>query len=232
MSVAVLPFTVMERAIVDKEVQNKYYHPIMYQIAQAISSIPGTAILASLVTLLIITMTKLKAPGWYFLNMFLSLIVAEALAQLVSHVVPHFVIGMALLAGLYGFFMLFQGFMLIPSDFPDWLSWCYYVGPQTYAWRTFMVTEFRGTEEFEGNFATGDDVLKFYEIEDVDRGSDMVALVGYAIVVHLLSFLVLTLRHSCFRGKIEPLSKSAQKDLSASRPETIIEPNEEGEYTF
>jgi hypothetical protein len=38
MSVAVLPFTVIERAIVDKEVHNKYYHPVMYQISQAISS--------------------------------------------------------------------------------------------------------------------------------------------------------------------------------------------------
>jgi len=37
MSVAVLPFTVMERASVDKEVQNGYYNPIMYQIAQALS---------------------------------------------------------------------------------------------------------------------------------------------------------------------------------------------------
>lgn len=38
MSVAVLPFTVIERGIVDKEVQNHYYHPVMYQIAQAIAS--------------------------------------------------------------------------------------------------------------------------------------------------------------------------------------------------
>ena len=38
MSVAVLPFTVMERGIVDKEVQNHYYHPIFYQVAQGISS--------------------------------------------------------------------------------------------------------------------------------------------------------------------------------------------------
>jgi ABC-2 type transporter len=38
MSVAVLPFTVMERAIVDKEVKNLYYHPIVYQLAQAIAS--------------------------------------------------------------------------------------------------------------------------------------------------------------------------------------------------
>jgi hypothetical protein len=100
MSVAVLPFTVMERAIVDKEVRNGYYNPIFYQLAQAVSSIPGAALLAFLTTLIIITMTKLDEPLWYFLTMFLSLCCAEALAQMVSHVVPHFVIGMALLAGM------------------------------------------------------------------------------------------------------------------------------------
>jgi hypothetical protein len=41
MSVAVLPFTVMERGIVDKEVHNLYYHPVMYQLAQAIASYVG-----------------------------------------------------------------------------------------------------------------------------------------------------------------------------------------------
>lgn len=180
------------------------------------SRIPGTAILAFLVTLIIITTTKLKDPYWYFLNMFLSLFVAEALAQMVSHVVPHFVIGMALLAGLYGFFMLFQGFMLVPSDFPDWLSWVYYVGPQTYAWRTFMASEFRGEESFEGSFATGNDVLKFYEIEDVDRLGDMLVLFGYAIVVHGASFAILTARHSLFRGRMQPISRQFKEKQSRS----------------
>jgi len=55
--------------------------------------------------------------------MFLALVVAEALALMVSHLVPHFIIGMALLAGMYGFFMLFQGFMIIPSAMPAWLEW-------------------------------------------------------------------------------------------------------------
>ena len=138
---------------------------------------------------------------------FLSLVVAEALAQMVSHVVPHFVIGMALLAGLYGLFMLVQGFMLVPSNFPDWLYWLYFTGPQTYAWRTFMVSEFRGSETFVGSetFQTGEAVLEFYEIEDVVRGNDMVVLAGYAIVVNLVSFGVLYLRHNYLRGKLEPL---------------------------
>ena len=173
MSVAVLPFTVMERDIVDKEVLNKYYHPFSYQIAQGLCTLPGTAVLAGLVSLIIITMLKFKDPAWYFLNMFLSLMTSEALAQLVSHAVPHFVIGMAMIAGLFGFFMLFQGFMLVPSDFPDWLRWTNSVAFHTYSWRSFMVTEFEGEEFPDTPFPTGEDVLKFYEIEDTNRADDV-----------------------------------------------------------
>ena len=173
MSVAVLPFTVMERDIVDKEVLNKYYHPIMYQISQGLTTLPSAAILAFFTSVIIVPLLKLNDPFWYFLCMFLSLLVSEALAQLISHVVPHFVIGMALLAGLFGCFMLLQGFMLIPSSFPEWLRWAYYVPFHTYSWRTFMYTEFIN-EDFPGTpFPTGADVLAAYEIETVNRIDDV-----------------------------------------------------------
>jgi len=212
MSVAVLPFTVMERDIVDKEVRNKYYNPIMYQISQIIASIPGAAILAFVVTLIITGMTKMRDPLWYFCAMFLALLVAEALAQLVSHVVPHFVIGMAVLAAMFGFFMLLQGFMIIPSEFPSWLRWLYPCAFHTYAWRTFMYTEFHGDQAYEGQFKTGDEVLVFYEIDDINRGNDMITLVGYAAFVHLLSCVVLHLRYNLFRGKIERVSEGFKID--------------------
>jgi len=207
MSVAVLPFTVIERDIVDKEVLNRYYHPFSYQVAQGLASIPGAALLAGLVSVIILTLVKFQDPSWYFLNMFLSLATSEALAQLVSHVVPHFVIGMALVAGLFGFFMLFQGFMLVPSDFPNWLRWTYNVAFHTYSWRSFMVTEFRGLEfpPSPGNpFQTGEEVLAFYEIEDVHRGHDMLVLACYMLTLHLLSFVVLHIRYNFFKGKIDP----------------------------
>jgi len=202
MSVAVLPFTVMERDIVDKEVLNRYYHPFSYQIAQGFATLPGAAVLAGLVSLIIILMLKFKDPYWYFLNMFLSLLTSEALAQLVSHAVPHFVIGMAMIAGLFGFFMLFQGFMLVPSDFPDWLKWTNSVAFHTYSWRSFMVTEF-ADEVFEStDFPTGEAVLKFYEIEDTDRQADMLVLVYYCLILHFLSLVVLWVRYNRCNGKI------------------------------
>ena len=81
MSVAVLPFTVMERDIVDKEVLNKYYHPVMYQMAQGLTTNPSAEILASVTALIITTMLKLNDLFWYFRNMFLSLLISEALAS-------------------------------------------------------------------------------------------------------------------------------------------------------
>jgi len=209
MSVAVLPFTVMERDIVDKEVRNRYYHPFSYQIAQGIATLPGAAVLAGLVSLIIITMLKFKDPAWYFLNMFLSLMTSEALAQMVSHAVPHFVIGMAMIAGLFGFFMLFQGFMLVPSDFPDWLRWTNSVAFHTYSWRSFMVTEFKDEEFPNTPFPTGEDVLKFYEIEDTNREEDMYVLIGYCLILHLLSLIVLKVRYTWFKGTISAPKKSA-----------------------
>lgn len=205
MSVAVLPFTVMERGIVDKEVLNDYYHPIAYQVAQGIATIPAAGVLAGLTSVIIVFMLKLNDGWWYFLNMFLALCTSEALAQLVSHVVPHFVIGMALIAGLFGFFMLFMGFMVIPSEFPNWLTWTYDVAFHTYSWRSFMMTEFQSLtfdDSPQNPFKTGHDVLVFYEIEDVDRGNDMIVLGCYAIGLHLVSFLVLHIRYSFFKGQI------------------------------
>ncbi len=87
--------------------------------------------------------------------------------------VPHFVIGMALVAGMFGFFMLFMGFMLIPSDFPAWLQWTYYIGFHTYSWRTFMYNEFTGKTFPDTPFPTGEDWLAFYEIEDVSPPHDV-----------------------------------------------------------
>ena len=199
MSVAVLPFTVMERGIVDKEVRNSYYHPAVYQIAQAVASIPGALLLALVTTIIIILMTGLREPFWYFLNMSLSLVCAEALAQLVSHLVPHFIIGIGLLAGFYGLFMLLQGFMLVPSEFPTWLKWSYNCAFHTYSWRTFMFSEFHDQEYSDAKgqgLSKGNSILELYEISDVNRAHDMMTLVGYAMIIHLLSFIVLQYKHA------------------------------------
>ncbi|EED93260.1 THAPSDRAFT_262120, partial [Thalassiosira pseudonana CCMP1335] len=41
MSVAAIPFAIVERGIVQKEVRNHRYHPVFYHLSQAISSLPA-----------------------------------------------------------------------------------------------------------------------------------------------------------------------------------------------
>ena len=92
-------------------------------------------------------------------------------------------------------FMLLQGFMLVPSEFPDWLKWSYHIGFHTHSWRTFIFKEFKGQELPDADM-DGDQVLKLYKIKDAEPVSDMIVLIGYAAVIHCLSFLVLWGKHA------------------------------------
>ena len=70
------------------------------QLAQGINSIPGCALLSFVTTVIIMSMTGFHEPLLYYVTMFLALLCAEALNQFISHMVPHFIIGMALVAGV------------------------------------------------------------------------------------------------------------------------------------
>lgn len=120
--------------------------------------------------------------------------------------------------------MLLQGFMLVPSEFPNWLRWSYKIGFHTYSWRTFMYKEFHGQDYPDAGESivylalcfisllpkphqyncfsilinaglTGQDILETYEIENVDPVNDMMVLIGYAALIHLFSFIFLWGKH-------------------------------------
>ena len=232
MSIAVVPFSMMERGIVEKEVRNGYYHPAVYMLSQSVTSLFGTCVLALLTTIIIMLMTGLNEPVYYFVNMFLALNCAEALAYFVSFLVPHYIVGIAAVAGVYGLFMLFQGFMLVPDDFPSWLKWTNYVAFHTYSWRTFMYREFAGNSDFDTirvdsnstiGFATGNEVLEFYQIDDVDPSFDMVVLVIYAVIIHLLSMIVLHIKQVMHRARQVDLG--SEEELKLQHSEDVFEVN-------
>mmetsp|Transcript_15159 Transcript_15159/g.12900 ORF Transcript_15159/g.12900 Transcript_15159/m.12900 type:complete len:169 (-) Transcript_15159:453-959(-) len=106
MSIAALPFFMIERSIIKKETQNQLYNPFYYQIAQFLTYLPGIAVIALVSSLFVVLIPNLNGFGIFFLTLFLSLVVAEGLAVLMSLLVPHYIIGMALVAGCYGMFML------------------------------------------------------------------------------------------------------------------------------
>ena len=70
--------------------------------------------------------------------------------------------------------------MLVPSRFPEWLQWTYYVPFHTYGWRSLMHNEFAGR---------GTAVLEAYEIQDINIYNDMIVLLFYSVVSRWSSVL-------------------------------------------
>ena len=146
MAVASVPFAIVERNIMNKEVRNHRYHPVFFHGAQALASIPSCFILAVISTVILMPMTKMHGMYFFGFNIFLLLLCADALAQLVSHIAPEFISALAISSGLFGIMSLLMGFLIKPSHFPGFIKWTYYVPCTTYSFRALMVNEFMGQE--------------------------------------------------------------------------------------
>lgn len=196
MSIAVLPFFLMERSIIRKEVYNNLYQPFHYQLSMFLTSLLGVFTIAIFSTILVVLLAKLNGFGIFLLILFLSLVVAESLTRLVSLLVPHYIIGMALVAGLYGMNMLCEGFMILKQDIPGWFIWGHYMAFHTYAYQAFMYNEFHSISSItSGQFANGVDVLEFYSMRTTKIWKDVIILISFSIFFEICSYVVMQIKY-------------------------------------
>ncbi|KAL3795767.1 hypothetical protein HJC23_008254 [Cyclotella cryptica] len=186
---ATIPFLAIDLQIRNKEVLNGFYHPSIHHLAVSLSTIPASLFLSLVISVIQVNMVGLQNGLQFFLILTLALWCADALVILVSLCAPHFVIGIVVYAGICGLFMALEGFMLVPSKFPTWLRWTYPVPFHTYVFRSLMFNEFDGD-------TFGNEVLHMYEIEDTSVSHDMVVLLCYGLIIHLLCMLKIAFGHT------------------------------------
>ena len=192
MSIAVMPFFMIERGIFEKEIANKTILPVHYQLGMFISSIPAIALIAIVSSLLVNLIAGLNGFGGFFVILFLSLVCGEAVAMLVSLLVPHFIVGIAIVAGLYGIFMLCQGFLIVPSRIPGYFIWVYYIAFHTYSFQGFMVNEYQSIASFNSTiFPSGQAVLNFYGMQKASLWRSCLILMGYGLGLQLVIFFLM-----------------------------------------
>ena len=88
MSVAVIPFAMVDRGIVQKEVRNHLYHPALYHASQTLAGIPVCVVLSILVTVIVLGMTGLKGGIQFWFILFLTFLCADATSMFVGHIAP------------------------------------------------------------------------------------------------------------------------------------------------
>eukprot|EP00466_Bigelowiella_natans_P015027 jgi/Bigna1/85120/estExt_fgenesh1_pg.C_20227 len=83
MSVAVLPFFIIQRDVFLKERLNRAYNVPEYAISKFLTSLPGVFLLALLTTTLVVLQAKLNGFAIYLLTLFVSLLIAEDSIRLI-----------------------------------------------------------------------------------------------------------------------------------------------------
>jgi ABC-type multidrug transport system permease subunit len=191
MSVAVLPFFIEQRSVFIRERANSSLSVTSYVVANFLASLPGIFLIAAMSTALVVLLADLNAFGWFLLNLFLSLVVAESLMHVLGAAVPHYIIGIALGAGLFGMFMLCEGLMVPRSSIPDYWIWGYYMAFHSYSFESFVYEHF---SREDSPSAAG--ILKRLGMEDVDTPRNMFILGGYVVLFQVVFAFILYKFHT------------------------------------
>ncbi|CAK4292427.1 unnamed protein product, partial [Aphanomyces euteiches] len=189
MSVAVLPFFIEQRSVFNRERANNSLNVTSFVVANFLAALPGIFLIAVVATAIVVGLAGLESFGYFLLNMFLSLVVAESLMHVLGALVPHYIIGIALGAGIYGMFMLVEGFMVPFNSIPAGWQWVSYVAFHSYSFKSFMYEQFHANP---GSAA----ILKKFGCQDVNVDQNMLILVGYAALLQLIFWVILTIWHT------------------------------------
>ena len=146
MSVAVIPFAMVDRGIVQKEVRNHLYHPALYHASQTLAGIPVCVVLSILVTVIVLGMTGLKGGIQFWFILFLTFLCADATSMFVGHIAPEMISAICIASGIFGVFTMVMGFLVKPSNFPRGLGWLYYIPFMTYGFRSLMYGEYHDAQ--------------------------------------------------------------------------------------
>ncbi|CAI5723738.1 unnamed protein product [Hyaloperonospora brassicae] len=191
MSVAVLPFFIEQRAVFARERANSSLSVVSYVCANFLATLPGIFLIAVMSTALVVLLADLNAIEYFLLNLFLSLVVAESMMHVIGAAVPHYIIGIALGAGVFGMFMLCEGFMVPRESIPSYWIWGYYMAFHSYSFESFVFKQFESETSAEAKA-----ILTKYGMENVDVTRDMLILVGYVVVLQVMYVAILWRFHT------------------------------------
>ncbi|CAH0473500.1 unnamed protein product [Peronospora belbahrii] len=191
MSVAVLPFFIEQRVVFARERANNSLSVVSYVCANFLATLPGIFLIAVISTALVVLLAGLNAIEYFLLNLFLSLVVSESMMHVIGAAVPHYIIGIALGAGVFGMFMLCEGFMVPRDSIPGYWIWGYYVAFHSYSFESFVFKQFENETS-----DTAKAILVKYGMENVDVVKNMLYLVGYIVVFQMIFMVILWKFHT------------------------------------
>lgn len=200
-----LPIFLQEREILMKETSCGSYRVSSYAIANGLVYLPFLLILAILFTTPLYWLVGLNPTFMAFchflLLIWLILYTANSVVVCISALVPNFIIGNSVIAGVMGSFFLFSGYFISKKNIPSYWIFMHYISLFKYPFEGFLINEFSKSDKcleyfFGKCMVTGEDVLRDEGYGEESRWRNVAVMVGFVLVYRFISYVILRCRCS------------------------------------
>ncbi|KAK8334676.1 hypothetical protein V6Z11_A09G002800 [Gossypium hirsutum] len=203
-----LPIYLQERRILMKETSRGAYRVSSYVISNTMVFMPFLLFVALLYTFPVYWLVGLRreinAFLYFSLVVWLVVLMSNSFVACFSALVPNFIMGTSLIAGLVGSFFLFSGYFISKEDIPKYWIFMHYLSLFKYPFECFMLNEYGGEKGqkrclkiVEGQcYLNGEGFLKQQGLNESQKWSNIVVMLSFIVGYRFLSILLLSYR-SC-----------------------------------
>ncbi|CAK7323651.1 unnamed protein product [Dovyalis caffra] len=201
-----LPIFLQERRILMRETSKGAYRVSSYVISNTLVFLPFLLVVALLYSTPVYWLVGLRREmgGFLYFSLVVWMVVlmSNSFVACFSALVPNFIMGTSLIAGLMGSFFLFSGYFIAKDDIPKYWIFMHYLSLFKYPFECFMINEYGGEkgkrkclETIEGNcYLYGEEFLKQQGVEESNKWSNLAVMMGFILGYRFLCFLILMYR--------------------------------------
>ncbi|KAE9585151.1 putative phosphonate-transporting ATPase [Lupinus albus] len=206
-----LPIFLEERRTFMTETSRGAYRVSSYVLANTLVFLPFLLMVAFLYTTPVYWLVGLRKDIdgflYFFLVVWLVLLMSNSFVACFSALVPDFILGTSVIAGLMGSFFLFSGYFISKEKIPSYWIFMHYLSLFKYPFECLMINEYGGNQGKTRciGISNGQCILHGVEflrqqgLKESHKWTNLAVMLGFIVGYRVLCFFILWFR--CYRTR-------------------------------
>ncbi|XP_061363389.1 ABC transporter G family member 10 [Gastrolobium bilobum] len=206
-----LPIFLEERRTLMRETSRGAYRVSSYVLANTLVFLPFLLMVGLLYTTPVYWLVGLRKDieGFLYFSLvvWLVLLMSNSLVACFSALVPNFILGTSVIAGLMGSFFLFSGYFISKEKIPSYWIFMHYLSLFKYPFECLMINEYGGEQgkirciEISNGecILHGVEFLRQQGLKESQKWTNLAVMLGFIMGYRVLSFFILWSR--CYTRK-------------------------------
>lgn len=206
-----LPIFLQERRILMRETSRGAYRVSSYVLSNTLIFLPFLLLVGLLYSIPVYWLVGLRRDIdrflYFSLVVWMVLLMSNSFVACFSALVPNFIMGTSVIAGLMGSFFLFSGYFISKNNIPNYWIFMHYLSLFKYPFECFLINEYGGEQgnrrciEYDKGqcnlYGTG--LLRQQGLKESQKWSNLAVMLGFIIGYRILCFLILWYR--CYKSR-------------------------------